>query len=137
MKAFRPATLVLNTKCSNHITSANLNCKFDASILVIITTSKDRVCDTTLIPPRRSASPSLLNASKGCNHIVVARLILGTGGRDGWSTIKDAGSSTTGGGNTTSGGNGKDGQLSCPKCGNPCSQVETFVCKFFTVSILL
>lgn len=23
----------------------------------------------------------------------------------------------------------KDGQLSCPKCGNPCSQVETFVCK--------
>ncbi|XP_053207002.1 uncharacterized protein LOC128391179 [Panonychus citri] len=24
-------------------------------------------------------------------------------------------------------GEGKDGQLSCPKCGNPCTQVETFV----------
>ncbi|XP_015793100.1 ATP-dependent Clp protease ATP-binding subunit clpX-like, mitochondrial [Tetranychus urticae] len=26
-----------------------------------------------------------------------------------------------------SSGEGKDGQLSCPKCGNPCTQVETFV----------
>lgn len=33
----------------------------------------------------------------------------------------------------TSGGKGpskgKDGQLCCPKCGKPCTHVETFVCK--------
>ena len=26
-------------------------------------------------------------------------------------------------------GKGKDGQLCCPKCGKPCTHVETFVCK--------
>lgn len=34
------------------------------------------------------------------------------------------------------GGKGKDGgnntHLSCPKCGDPCTRVETFVCKYFT-----
>lgn len=51
--------------------------------------------------------------------------------------MKDGGgtSSSSGGGHTTSGGNGKDGQLSCPKCGNPCSQVETFVCKYSSMEI--
>ena len=27
------------------------------------------------------------------------------------------------------GGSGKGGQLCCPKCGEPCTHVETFVCK--------
>ena len=26
-------------------------------------------------------------------------------------------------------GKGKDGQLCCPKCGKPCTHVETFVCE--------
>lgn len=35
-----------------------------------------------------------------------------------------------GGGKKGSGtGKGKDGQLSCPRCGDPCTFVETFVCK--------
>lgn len=50
-------------------------------------------------------------------------------------------SSTTGGGKTPDGvggafggnkkgpGKGKDGQLCCPRCGDPCTFVETFVCK--------
>lgn len=47
---------------------------------------------------------------------------------------KDAGASTTGG--TTGrdgggGGGGKKNTLTCPKCGDPCTHVETFVCKFF------
>ena len=27
-------------------------------------------------------------------------------------------------------GGGKKGQLRCPKCGDPCTHVETFVCKY-------
>ena len=29
-----------------------------------------------------------------------------------------------------SGSGGKKGQLCCPKCGEPCTHVETFVCKY-------
>ena len=28
------------------------------------------------------------------------------------------------------GGNGGGGHLRCPKCGSPCTHVETFVCKY-------
>lgn len=37
------------------------------------------------------------------------------------------GDKSAGFGGTNSGG--KDGQLCCPKCGNPCTHVETFVSK--------
>lgn len=34
-------------------------------------------------------------------------------------------------GGTTGGGGDKKNNLICPKCGDPCTHVETFVCKFF------
>lgn len=39
------------------------------------------------------------------------------------------GSSAAAGG-TTGGGGDKKNNLICPKCGDPCTHVETFVCKF-------
>lgn len=44
----------------------------------------------------------------------------------GGSGSGNGGDKTTAGGGGSSGG--KDGQLCCPKCGNPCTHVETFVC---------
>ena len=43
---------------------------------------------------------------------------------------KDPPSGTSGGKGP---GKGKDGQLCCPKCGKPCTHVETFVCKYQNV----
>lgn len=42
------------------------------------------------------------------------------------------GAATTGGGTggqTTGSGGDKKNTLTCPKCGDPCTHVETFVCK--------
>lgn len=39
---------------------------------------------------------------------------------------KDAVSS---GGSSSGSGGGKKNMLTCPKCGDPCTHVETFVCK--------
>jgi ATP-dependent Clp protease ATP-binding subunit ClpX len=52
------------------------------------------------------------------------------GGGVGGGNSSVGGDKTFGGNSTTSGGSGggKDGQLCCPKCGNPCTHVETFVC---------
>jgi ATP-dependent Clp protease ATP-binding subunit ClpX len=52
------------------------------------------------------------------------------GGGVGGGSSSVGGDKTFGGNSTTSGGSsgGKDGQLCCPKCGNPCTHVETFVC---------
>lgn len=59
----------------------------------------------------------------------------GTGaGLGGGTTSGVGGGDKTFGGttNTTGGANGgKDGQLCCPKCGNPCTHVETFVCMYY------
>lgn len=44
---------------------------------------------------------------------------------------KDIGSSSTGSPTGSSGtGGGKKNTLTCPKCGDPCTHVETFVCKY-------
>lgn len=66
----------------------------------------------------------------------------GDGVRGGYGSDKGGiGSSTSGpskigssNDGTTSGSNGgnKDGHLCCPKCGNPCIHVETFVCMSIT-----
>lgn len=50
------------------------------------------------------------------------------GGNVGKGTDKTAGS------NSSSGG-GKDGHthLTCPKCGDPCTHVETFVCTYLII----
>ena len=65
-----------------------------------------------------------------CAH----RIIIGpTGGSgsDGGSDIRSGSDSNsrspTSTGSTSGSGSDKDGQLCCPKCGNPCSHVETFV----------
>lgn len=45
---------------------------------------------------------------------------------------KDIGNSTTTSsttGNNSGSGGGKKNTLTCPKCGDPCTHVETFVCK--------
>ena len=44
------------------------------------------------------------------------------------SDVKNGGGNRSSGSGSGSGG-GKDGQLCCPKCGNPCTHVETFVCE--------
>lgn len=44
-----------------------------------------------------------------------------------------SGSSAAGGTTSGSGGGDKKNTLTCPKCGDPCTHVETFVCKFFKV----
>lgn len=48
----------------------------------------------------------------------------GNNNKSGAPTSTTGGSSTTASGN---GGNGKDGRLICPKCGDPCEHVSTFV----------
>jgi len=53
----------------------------------------------------------------------VYRIIIGPGSGDGPSGV-DRGSRST---STTGSGNGKDGALCCPKCGTPCTHIETFV----------
>lgn len=55
---------------------------------------------------------------------------------------KTSASSGTSGENFGKGSNkGKDGDnhshLSCPKCGDPCTHVETFVCKYYILCLLL
>lgn len=43
---------------------------------------------------------------------------------------KNVGGATTGSTTSNSGsGGGKKNTLTCPKCGDPCTHVETFVCK--------
>lgn len=39
-------------------------------------------------------------------------------------------------GTTTGGGGDKKNNLICPKCGDPCTHVETFVCKFSYLLLL-
>lgn len=51
----------------------------------------------------------------------------GGGGGGGMDKMPGGGGRGTSG--TGSGGGGKDSTLCCPKCGNPCTHVETFVCK--------
>jgi hypothetical protein len=43
--------------------------------------------------------------------------------------IKRSSGSGSGGSNIRGGSSGRDG-LTCPKCGDPCIHVETFVCKY-------
>ncbi|XP_054160665.1 ATP-dependent Clp protease ATP-binding subunit clpX-like, mitochondrial [Oppia nitens] len=108
--------------------------------------SKPIINNTTNVFPK-SPNKSLMNPSiasidlRNCFHssCVDMRIVVGPpgggdashlrGGPSGGSGgignggDKSGSSSTTGG----SGNGGKDGQLCCPKCGNPCTHVETFV----------
>jgi hypothetical protein len=67
------------------------------------------------------------------------------GGGDTTDNGKDGGkkSASTGGSGDKSASGSKDGkgkddknQLCCPKCGDPCTHVETFVCKIFKIFVL-
>lgn len=53
-------------------------------------------------------------------------------GGDSGGGVKVEGSGKKG---TSGKGTGKDGgnHLTCPKCGDPCTHVETFVCKYITL----
>lgn len=42
---------------------------------------------------------------------------------------KDVGNISTGAIGSGGSGGGKKNTLTCPKCGDPCTHVETFVCK--------
>ncbi|XP_013782483.1 ATP-dependent Clp protease ATP-binding subunit clpX-like, mitochondrial [Limulus polyphemus] len=55
------------------------------------------------------------------------RIVIGPPGEGSDSGLR--GSTNEGGGKSGRGGSGggRDGQLCCPKCGNPCTHVETFV----------
>ncbi|XP_033634401.1 ATP-dependent Clp protease ATP-binding subunit clpX-like, mitochondrial [Asterias rubens] len=50
----------------------------------------------------------------------------GGGGRKSRGSVGGSGSGSSAG-SSSDGGNGKSGQLCCPKCGDPCTHVETFV----------
>ena len=70
-------------------------------------------------------------AKDGCNHQCCASFstsvrIFKKADGSGNSPI-NGGSSSNGKGTS---GSGKGNQLCCPKCGEPCTQVETFVCMF-------
>lgn len=56
------------------------------------------------------------------------------GGKPSEPTKRSSGSGSGSGSGVKGGNSGKDG-LSCPKCGDPCVHVETFVCKSFLLSI--
>ncbi|CAG2110176.1 unnamed protein product, partial [Medioppia subpectinata] len=104
------------------------------------------VLNTNVFPksPKKSLlRPPLnpLNGTKCCLHLscVDMRIVVGPpGGSDSFRGGSSGGGTagvTSGGGDKTfnsssgtgSGTGGKDGQLCCPKCGNPCTHVETFV----------
>ncbi|CAG2114386.1 unnamed protein product, partial [Medioppia subpectinata] len=104
------------------------------------------VLNTNVFPksPKKSLlHPPLkpLNDTKCCLHLscVDMRIVVGPpGGSDSFRGGSSGGGTagvTSGGGDKTfnsssgtgSGTGGKDGQLCCPKCGNPCTHVETFV----------
>ncbi|CAG2165962.1 unnamed protein product [Oppiella nova] len=95
-------------------------------------------------PKKSLLKPSLssLNDSRNGLHIscVDMRIVVGPPGGGDASQLRGGSGGGTGvgsggsGGDKTfssssggSGGGGKDGQLCCPKCGNPCTHVETFV----------
>jgi hypothetical protein len=48
----------------------------------------------------------------------------------GSSSPSDSSSGKNRTGGSAAKGPGKDSHFCCPKCGNPCTNVETFVCKF-------
>ena len=60
---------------------------------------------------------------------------VGSGGKDGGDTT--VGDGNSGPIKTVDGEGGGDkggsGQLRCPKCGDPCTHVETFVCKLLFI----
>jgi len=95
-------------------------------------------------PSRSLATLTNVAAYKGSSNTKlvpqVCRITIGpTNGDGGELRGGSGGSSGVGGmgGSRSSSGNGpgKDGSLCCPKCGNPCTHVETFVCKLsFMVS---
>lgn len=66
--------------------------------------------------------------TSSCDH----RIVVGSSGGDDQNVRGSNGGKVTGGvnGKNSSGGGGsKSGMLRCPKCGNQCTHVETFVCK--------
>ena len=60
---------------------------------------------------------------------------LGKAPSDSTPPTKDVGGNTPTAGGPGSGGtgSGKKNTLTCPKCGDPCTHVETFVCEYFLV----
>lgn len=102
--------------------------------LSLINSSKFIAARFTLIKPHHLVIYSPVGLRTFHTSPCVHRIIIGptgSNGNDGGSDVRsgtDSNSRTT----TTSGSNGgngndKDGQLCCPKCGSPCSHVETFV----------
>lgn len=91
----------------------------------------------------KTSSGSLTSSVIKCQHQQgfhsspsVWRIIIGppNSGDGSGASVGDGGKNTSRSSGTTTGG-GKDGQLSCPKCGSPCNHVDTFVCKFPSNSV--
>lgn len=92
-------------------------------------------CSQHMLPRRYLSSSGICCASTsndgGSKDIPPGRKSRGSGNSVGGSS----GGSTTGGSGGR-GGSGRSGHLSCPKCGDPCTHVETFVCKFYKFCLL-
>ncbi|XP_038071494.1 ATP-dependent Clp protease ATP-binding subunit clpX-like, mitochondrial [Patiria miniata] len=86
---------------------------------------------TQLPQPSTPANISLiLSRGLAFSHSLNASTTDGSSKGDGVSGRKSRGSSASGsnsGGSSSDGGNGSSNQLCCPKCGDPCTHVETFV----------
>ena len=123
--------LVPHHKCPKRI-----SCR-SASVSYRSLTSDSRPTSPYLV---RTSSPLLYMKNGFKSAAVVARVTIGPtndGGfgdmRSGFGSSGDKGLGAGGGSRTTgsgSSGGSKDGQLCCPKCGNPCTHVETFVCEY-------
>lgn len=75
-----------------------------------------------------------------CRHIAASssggdRSNLGSGSKGSRSARGGAQNSSTSSSSSNADGGDKN-SLRCPKCGDPCSHVETFVCKCFSVEFI-
>lgn len=80
-----------------------------------------------LMTPQMMAIPAYIDITNGVTFMSQEKSgnSIGTSGNSSTSAPKIPGSPPGGGGTSTTGGTDKF--LSCPKCGNACTQVETFV----------
>lgn len=92
-------------------------------------------CRQPIVPGRHFTTSGICCASTsgdgGSRDIPPGRKSRGSSSSVGGSS---GGSATSGG---SGGRGGKSGHLSCPKCGDPCTHVETFVCKSKNVYMVL
>lgn len=85
---------------------------------------------------KRSARQNLCCVTNRWLAPSVRQIVIGTPG-DGSSGLRgggfDKGSNTGLGGTSSGGGGNKDRNFLCPNCGNVCTQIEEFLCKFVSI----